>query len=135
MRKRWKRIAVVAVLIAIAAFCVNAVVGRIAGKKRQAQYESQLAAYRAAVKIGTTRADLENYLQSRSLQFRHICCALVTPGSGWEDLVKIASGDPPWYCNYSNIYIAFEFPRTADNPLGSDRLQNIELFPYLEECM
>src|SRR6185312_870561 len=135
MKKRWKRISVVAVLFAIVAFCVNAVVAHIVEKKQEIQYQSQLTAYRAAVKIGTTRADLESYLQSRGLPFRHLCCALVTSGSGWDDLVKIGSKKPPWYCNYSNTYIAFEFPRTADDPLGSDRLQNIELYPYLEECM
>jgi len=61
-------------------------------------------------------------------------------GSGYADIVEIGSENPPWYCNHSNIYIAFEFPRNeiqdvVAEPRGSDRLQNIELFPYLEECM
>ena len=141
MGKKWKQIALGVAILAVVAFCADTMVGHFAQKKRQAQYQSQLASYRIAVKLGITRYELEAYLQSQHATFRHLCCLpFVKSGSGYADIVEIGSENPPWYCNHSNIYIAFEFPRdeTQDvvaEPRGSDRLQNIELFPYLEECM
>ena len=55
-------------------------------------------------------------------------------------LVKIGQEKAPLYCSKYNIYIAFEFDATASQEMmvdarESDKLQDVTLFPWTEECL
>jgi hypothetical protein len=109
-----------------------------ARKQRQQHYQAVVTAYSEALKPGLSRKDVERYLQSHHQKFRRMCCISV-PRDAWADLIQVGTEKPPWYCNYHNVYVAFEFAsldrHEQTDARDSDRLVGVTLYPWLEECL
>ena len=140
MRKgRWILLIVTVILLVVSAFGVRSVMDKRAEQKRQIEYQSVLKAYSGALKPGMTRHDAESYLHSKGLSFQKMCCVGIRR-SAWADLVRIGKEKAPWYCSQYNVYVALEFETTEPHGIiqdarDSDRLENVTLFPWLEECL
>ena len=108
---------------------------------REAHYQSTLRAYSSQVKLGSTRLEVERYLDSNKLPFNQICC--VNDETAYADIVKIGEEDAPWYCGEHNIYIAFDFhsPHTGRESAAAisaspeDSLVEISRWGRLENCL
>jgi hypothetical protein len=140
MRKgRWILLIVTVILLVVSAFGVKSAMDKRAEQKRQIEYQSVLKAYSGALKPGMTRHDAESYLHSKGLSFQKMCCVGIRR-SAWADLVRIGKEKAPWYCSQYNVYVALEFETTEPHGIiqdarDSDRLENVALFPWLEECL
>ena len=138
-KKRWAKLIVSFVLLVGCVLALrNAIEGRNA-KRRQVQYQAALESYSDAVKAGSSRRDVELYLNQRKLPFQQLCCVRERR-SAYADLLKVGEEKAPWFCNKNNTYVAFEFEATE--PHGeipeahdSDRLVRTILWPHLEECL
>ena len=65
-----------------------------------------------------------------------MCCVDIKKSVDvWDDLVKIAQEDAPWFCSEKNIYIAFQFTGTASRAEPSDKLISVTVYPWLEGCL
>jgi hypothetical protein len=135
---RWLLLIVISALIIVSAFGIKDMRDKRAEHKRQIEYQSVLKEYSGVLKPGMSRHEAESYLQSKGLSFRQMCCVGRTR-TAWADLVRIGEEKPPWYCNQYDIYVAFEFetaePRGTTDARDSDRLVDVTLFPWLEECL
>jgi hypothetical protein len=107
-----------------------------AKKMREAGYESNLHSFTAVLSSGMTRNEVEEYLQTRHVEFRR------TPwGSSntvYTDMTRIGQEPAPWYCSRQNVYIAFQFASGTNGSVSadsSDSLTKITIFPMLEDCL
>ena len=138
--KHWRLVAVVVVLI-FGAFGINSVREKGKQQERDLAYGAVLRSYSEVVKPGMTRKEVEDYLRSKNLTFRQMCCVdYKTPKGVWDDLTKIAQEDPPFFCNEKNIYVAFQFaggrPHNAvPSAEDADRLTAVTIYPWLERCL
>jgi hypothetical protein len=138
-KRRWGLLIIAAALLTVCVLGIKGLINRRAERKRQIEYRALLNEYSGSLKSGMSRREVESYFRLRGRSFRQMCCVGV-PRNAYADIVKIGEENAPWYCNKYNIYVAFEFETTE--PHGSitdardtDRLENITLFPWLEECL
>ena len=135
--KRRHLLLAAAVLLALAGSAVRLEWKDQAAKKREAHYQSSLAAYSRAFSPGVSRTVVESYLRSNDIEFRQMCC--IEERSAFADLTKIGQESHPWYCSAKNVYIAFEFaaaePREALLAYDSDALKKVSIFQWLEGCL
>jgi hypothetical protein len=90
-----------------------------------------------------TRKEVEDLLRAKNKAFQQMCCVDIKKPMGvWDDLVKIAQEDAPWFCSEKNVYIAFQFAgsRPPERAPGwdaeaSDKLTAVSLYPWLEGCL
>jgi hypothetical protein len=110
-------------------------------QKRDLSYQTALRSYSEVFKPGMTRKEVEDFLRARNEAFGQMCCVDIKKPMGvWDDLIKIAQEDPPWFCSAKNIYMAFEFAGTRPQVTPpsaepSDRLIAVTLYPHLEGCL
>ena len=106
--------------------------------ERRSRYEAITDKYSHAFSAGLNRKEVETRLRSSGLTFRQMCCVDVKRDT-WADLVKIGEEKPPWYCNYHNVYVAFEFassqPREIPDARDDDMLLKVRTFDWLETCL
>ena len=121
----------------------------VAKKKRATGYQSALQRYSREIKLGSTRAEVENYLRSRNAAFTWMYTAYGgRKESQNADVVKVGEEAPPWFCSESYVYVAFEFSpseipveRQFDAVMqrirgtASDVLERIELFQPDTGCL
>ena len=129
----------VAALLIVSVLGIKSVIERRAEQKRQIEYQSVLKEYSGALKPGMTRRDVESYLHLKGRPFQQMCCVGVRRNA-WADLVRIGKEKAPWYCSQNNVYVALEFETTEphgtiQDARASDRLEDVALFPWLEECL
>lgn len=138
-RKRWLLLATAAVLSIGVGVGIRSLFARRALRERQTEYAAIVRDYAEALKPGRSRREVEAYLRVRHKPFRQMCC-IGAHRSAYADIVKIGQEQPPWYCNNYNMYVGFEFDATdAQGSIlearDSDKLQDVTLFPWLEECL
>ena len=112
-----------------------------ARKRREAEYQVTLHSYAQILRPGVTRKEVESYLRAKDLKFQQMCCVELRKHS-LDDLVKIGSEDPPWYCSENNVYIAFQFEdseKSATKKMwvadDQDKLRAVTEFRWLETCL
>src|SRR2546423_14351425 len=140
--KRWLAFLVLVAVIAVAVIGMHTMREKRAQQQRDVAYQSVLRRYSEVLKPGMTRKEVEDYLVTRNVSFRQMCCVnWKEPKRAYDDLAKIAQEDPPWVCNEKNIYIAFQFAGNERQRLGgaptaepSDRLTIVSLYRALEVC-
>jgi hypothetical protein len=138
-KRRWGLLVIAAVLFILCVLGIKSASENRAKRKRQTEYEAVLRGYSGALRSGMSRREVESYLRFRGRSFRQMCC-IRAPRKAYADLVKIGEEKAPWYCNKSNVYVAFEFETTEPHSIStdardSDRLDTVSLFPWLEECL
>lgn len=103
--------------------------------QREAAYQSALQSYSKQLRPGLTREDVEEYLQTKGVVFRQMCC--LGKGSAYSDLVKIGWEKPPWYSSENYVYIAFEFSGTSLKPdvTDADLLEKTSIYRQLWGCL
>src|SRR5262245_57739791 len=79
--------------------------------QREAAYKSALQEYIKNVQVGLTRKEVGDYLRVRNTDFFHMGWTeeRVEDKNALATVVKIGQEEPPWYCEWSHVYIAFEF--------------------------
>ncbi len=107
-------------------------------KQREAGYHAELGAYSAALKPGTTRMDVEAFLRRKGREFTQMCC-MNHSKNAYDDLIRIGTERPPWYCSAQNVYIGFEFVSSGSHQFpeahDSDTLKSVQIFHWLEGCL
>jgi hypothetical protein len=74
--------------------------------------------YSKALRAGTYRKDVENYLKAQGMLFIVRSPGADVHGKAPAILVKVADEDAPWYCSAWPDYVAFEFAPTE--PVQTD---------------
>lgn len=113
--------------------------------RRQAEYQTTLAAYNQALKPGMTRREVEDYIQTKNANFSHTCCVDSTETAKrhtWDDLVRIGQEEHPWFCSEHNVYVAFQFVDYEGEKVGFqmkdddlDKLRAVTIYHALEGCL
>jgi hypothetical protein len=134
---RWVSVILAALIVATTALVVSGHAKSVAKKKREIDYQSALQKYSRAIKPGSGRTEVENYLRSRNTAFTWAYTAYgARKESQNADLVKIGQEAPPWYCSEAYVYVAFEFsPSGTLKQTSSDALERIELFQPDTGCL
>src|SRR5215468_282583 len=135
--KRWRLVILVFVVIGALGYALHRHHARLEEQRREISYQQTLRSYSEALKPGTTRQKVEDYLRSRALSFRQSCC--LQPATGVNDyLVKIGEESPPWYCRDLNVYIGFKFTPHAKHDIAfpvsdpQDMLKTVEVYRLTE---
>jgi hypothetical protein len=109
-------------LVTITAICVVAfstwfTYSKITQGRRDAAYQGAMAPFQHDLPIGTTRATVENYLESRKVESHR-----VRFGGDEADSYEIQIGTEPssLFCEEWRVYVVFEFNAT-------DKLKNIRV--------
>jgi hypothetical protein len=145
-RLRLLKIVAATVVMFFGLWLVQHVRERHKAAEREAYYQAILAKYTSELKLGTTREQVEQRIQSDGKRFSQMCCVSNTRGqytssveAGWDDLVKIGEASTPWFCSENNVYIAFEFSPKSPGELSktnaSDVLKRVSVFQRLEGCL
>jgi hypothetical protein len=145
---RWLLAILAALLVVATALAISGHAKSVAKNKREIGYQSALQRYSREVKLGSRRAEVENYLRSRNTAFGWMYTAYGgRKESQYADLVKIGEEVPPWFRSESYVYVAFEFspsgmfgplfdkPRFSIEQTASDVLERIELFQPDSGCL
>ena len=110
--------------------------------KREVAYQSAVRSYAHVLKLGMTRKEVEDYLRAKKLEFRQTCCVDMKEykKGSWDDLVKIGEEDAPWFCNFTAIYVAFQFTGRGQfdgmwRADDSDKLTAVTLYRQYDKCL
>jgi hypothetical protein len=132
---RWRLAAAIALIMALSVVGVRYALEQRSQEKNEQQkreiiYHSRLLSYSAVLKPGMNRKDVEDYLRTKSITFRQMCCVDFkdTSPRGYDDLAKIGQEAAPWACSEKNVYVAFQFDT-------SDTLKSVTLYRWLEGCL
>jgi hypothetical protein len=116
---------------------------------RETAYQAVLTQDKQALRLGTSRQEVEDYLRMKNAHFIQMCCAESPPPSDevWDDLVLIGYERTPWYdpawfifCNADFVNVAFQF--TSYGPTGPfnrksrplDKLKAITIYRQHTGC-
>jgi len=137
--KRWRKPILGLVLVAVSVFAIYRVWEKREQEKREAIYQETLRKYSESLKPGMTRRQVEGYFDGINLKPQHMCCVSQDRGA-WDDLVQIGKEDAPWFCNGSNVYVAFQFAsRHERHPMPvadpTDILRAVTLYGRDEGCL
>ena len=128
--------------LAFAVVGLRHVIEKRAQEKREVAYQRTLHSYSDILRPGLSRTELEDYLKSKDIRFRQMCCVnrKALSQNVYDDLVKIGQEDAPWFCSENNVYIAFQFAGQRTNAswpaaVANDRLTDISIFRWLESCV
>ena len=97
-RKRWPLLTLIAVLLFGSVLSITSLVERRSLRERQTRYAAALKELSDGIKPGTSRHEVEAYLQLRHHSFGQMCCVRVQR-SAYADLVEVGQEKPPWFCN------------------------------------
>lgn len=135
--RRWLQIVLALALTAAVAIAIGRFQRKRVQEMRWIAYEANLHSYATALPLGIPREQLENYLQSKGVDFDRVCCTDQT--DAYADITKIGQEEAPWYCSRLNIYIAFQFvgseSATAVSHARVDTLKSVSIFKRLEDCL
>jgi hypothetical protein len=97
----------------------------------EAANQSIVGLYSKTFKPGMSRKEVEINLRApRTSDF--------SKGAA-DGLVKIGQEPAPWYCNRTNVYVAFAFVGEGRRPSSpardSDKLERVRLFRWPEDCL
>jgi hypothetical protein len=137
--KHW-RLAVLLLAIGFSAAAIRLVWKHRAAQEREFTYQSALATYAQRFGPGTSRKNVEDYLQENQIEFGHMCCVQRRDShTAYPDLIKIGQEDAPWFCSENYVYVAIEFVATEPNELveahPSDSLKKVSIFHQLAGCL
>src|SRR5690349_15575622 len=120
--RQWLGIGLLVVII-IAIFNVASFVRK---KESDKQFLNTLLAYRSALKAGTSRAEVEDYLRQHGMPYTRSCCQRGV----FSDRSKIGELPPNWTCKNWNVYLDFQFQNDnhAEVAGGTDRLTKVDLY-------
>jgi len=140
--KRWRFACLGLLGIALVIVTVRHVLEKRAQERRETAYQVTLNSYTDIFKPGMSRKDVEDYLHSKNIAFRQMCCVDWKSSSKhtYDDLVRIGQEDTPWFCSENNVYVAFQFTgQRAGNPdwppTADDNLTAVTIFHWLEGCL
>lgn len=97
--------------------------------RRESIFQQTLRSYSDALKPGTTRQTVEEFLEQRNQRF------LTAPD------IAVVIGDEPthWFCSERPVLLLFHFATTVNGtnvkPSASDPLQSISLTKGFAECL
>jgi hypothetical protein len=143
--KQWLRPVLVVVVAGLFLLGIRYELKKQAQKRREATYQSELRSYSQALKPGTKRKEVEDYLRSKNPDFSQMCC--VEPSDSakrhtWDDLVKIGEEEHPWFCSEHFVYVAFRFADHVQIENGysfkdddSDTLKTLSIFHQFGGCL
>jgi hypothetical protein len=137
MMRLFRSTACAAVLAVLCTASVKAQTGGRAQTQPEATYQSIVESYSKTFKPRMTRKEVENNLRTKNARFQQTCCfeGRRTP----DDLVKIGQEPAPWYCNRTNVYVAFEFAgeerRPSSQARDSDKLERVSLLRWPQDCL
>jgi hypothetical protein len=130
--KRWA----ISILVLIALFAV-ALTWRYerqerAREKREAEYELARRRYSAALKLGMSRKEVQEYFRENSV--------IASPRSWDELLIEIGREDPPWFCSARNVFVNFQFEHQDKGSFersasDSDVLTAVTTLYWLDGCL
>jgi len=145
MRRRLLYLAIALIAALAVGWRVHHVIEERTQKRREIDYQKTLRSYSEVLKTGMTRKEVEDYLSTKKIRFRQMCCVTTKEFSRgvyddtYDDLVKIAQEDVPWVCSENNVYVAFQFLGRDKNSLPtaepSDILKDVTVYHWLEGCM
>jgi hypothetical protein len=113
-----------------------------AQKRREVAYQSALRSYAQVLKPGMTRKEVEDYLRANKVEFRQTCCVDMKEykKGSWDDVVKIGEEDAPWFCNFTAVYVGFQF--TGHGQFDGmwraddfDKLRAVTLYRMYDKCL
>ena len=126
-----KRVLLLLPIILLGGYLCARAVRRV---KLEVAYSGSLKSYSEVLKPGTSRSQVEAYLNTRNPS-EEISRTSYTEGpdrGAWIDLIKIAEEQPNWPCVRRNIYIAFAFKTDGQRlnwpPPKEDRLVDVSLY-------
>ena len=104
-------------------------------QKREAAYQQILSAYAEALKPGTTRHIVEEYLEQKDSSFRQ----KHPPTDAPDITIQIGRDPAPWFCSPRPVLLLFHFstaePGKKLKPSPSDTLQSISIVRGFAECL
>ena len=106
---------------------------QVGASHRQVIYQSILGSYNASLKDGMTRAQVEDDLRMRGVQFSDICC--LDQGASRAEITKIGFETGPWYCTGYDVYVAFHFTGSLASEDPSDTLKRISIESLPVDCL
>jgi hypothetical protein len=118
----WLGIAALVVLVVVLVSAVQ----RSERKEAEVRFQNTLSTYRAAVKSGSTREQVESYLHQQNTSFTRSCCE---PGV-FSDRADLGDEPRNLFCQPWKVSAEFQFKNAeppADAAKGSDLLTNIDL--------
>ena len=144
--RRWFLYLAIALIGALAVgWSVHHVFQERAQRRREIDYQETLRSYSEVLKTGMTRKEVEDYLSAKKIRFRQMCCVATKEFSRgvydntYDDLVKIAQEEIPWFCGENNVYVAFQFLGRNKNSVPaadpSDILKDVTVYHWFEGCM
>jgi hypothetical protein len=143
--KRWLRTVLVVVIAGLFLLGVRYELKKQAQKRREATYQSELRSYSQALKPGTKRKEVEDYLRAKNADFSQMCCVETSDSAKRhtsDDLAKIGVEEHPWFCSEHFVYVAFRFADHVhvDNGYSfkdddSDTLTTVSIFHQLGGCL
>lgn len=113
-------------LLVVIVIAIFNIVSFVRKKQDDRQFLVTLRSYRSALKAGTSRAEVEDYLRQKGMSYARSCCERGV----FSDRSKIGELPPPWTCRNWNVYLDFQFESAehADVAGGADRLTKIDLY-------
>jgi hypothetical protein len=117
---RWIGFGIIAVIIVVA---VN-LISSNERKESERQYQATLAEYRSALKPGTTRTEVESYLQKQNTSFERL------PAPASSDRAELGEMPRNLFCQPWKVYVDFEFKSSdpaATAARDSDVLAGVDL--------
>lgn len=143
--KRWLRPVLVVAIAGLSLLGIQYRLNKMAQKWREATYHSELQSYSRALKPGTKRKEVEDYLRAKSADFSQMCCVEASESAKrhtWDDLVKIGEQEHPWFCSEHFVYVAFRFADHVQIENGysikdddSDTLKTVSIYHQLGGCL
>ena len=141
--KKWLQVGLVLVVAGLFLLGIRHELKKQAQKKREVTYQSELRSYSQALKTGTTRKEVEDYLRSKNAAFSQMCCVGESAKRhSQDDLVKIGEEEHPWFCSEHFVYVAFRFADHVQIENGysfkdddSDTLKTLSIFHQFGGCL
>ncbi len=109
---RWIGFGVIVVVIVVAVSFMSSSEKKDAEK----EYQATLATYQSALKPGSSRAQVESYLQKQSMPFERACCEAQVNA----DRSKLGQLPRNLFCQPWNIYLDFQF-KSSETPANVAR--------------
>lgn len=100
-------------------------------KQKQVLVDTQLPAFRAFLKPGMTRSDVEEELNRRSIPFES-----ARDGSFVNAFIPLKRmPSSVWYCSFEDVGVRVVFDSPYQHALPGDRLRGVDIFGQWMDCM
>ena len=105
----------------------------VGASHRQLIYQSILGSYSASFSNGMTRAQVQDSLRTRGVQFSEICC--LVQGASYAEITKIGFETGPWYCTGFDVNVAFHFTGPLASQSAKGTLTKISIQSLPVDCL